>query len=190
MFKFDKNKGFTLIETFLVIAIMMLVTGSIFVAFEKRKFYTNLDVTVKQIYQLDNGIQKVFGTVGDFTQLTLANVKSANIPNPNEIDTAGNVVTIWGNPITFAAVAFCAESGYEIVISGLTQEQCIAIGSSSVNANFMELVIKTTTVKPYTTPNIDIEMAAVVSACDSNNATIKFRNLPKRVNFADQMSRK
>jgi len=175
-----RNKGFSLLEILLVLAIAASVVAAAFVVYPKAQTALTINKEAKNIAMAQAGIRSMYSSVADYSGLTTELIASADIFPEDMIreDSYGmrKIVNYFGGDVIItptSGISGKANSAYNIKYFGLQTEECIKLGTSTIR-NVSMLKINDMGLPYSNTINDGIE-TTISSRCKRKSpATIEF----------------
>lgn len=168
-FKKNVQKGFTLIELVLVLAIVAALSMLVFTSFNTSNDTNKVNTEVNNINSLSGAIRNMFNTQGNYTGLTNDVIlRSISFPESMRVTGAANnlIKNGWVNTgYTVApATVTSTDDVFRITMLSVPQEACASI-SSVTYRHFITLTANNTAVT---------NVATATTACNSDSNTLIF----------------
>jgi len=170
-----KQKGFTLLEIMLALVVASLLIYAVFVIFRPAQEGANTQSAQNNLFGLHAGAKRICPRPGNCLTLDAAQViQSGQAPSDmvNGSGASATLVSPWGEAVTVAigSVGAGTNNAYIYTFNGVPRSECNTF-VSSVQNNFAEVTVGTTTVKDASTP---YSTAAAVTACDNDTNNLVF----------------
>ena len=180
LIKNRKNKGFSLLEILLVLAIAAALVIGAFIVYPKVQAGARADAESKNISTIVAGIKSLYTSSSTYTGLTNAVAANAKIFPDNMLNGSSTTpINAWKGDVTVAAAATgpssTAGSSFTITYTAVPAAECAKI-VSGLAGTFYTVSVGSTAVK---TADGTLNVAAMTTACNSggNNNSLVFTSL-------------
>lgn len=189
-----KNKGFTLIETILVIGIIALIGAGIYSSYVKK--YNNFTVqrqsqyVIQIIQQLEKNFMSLSDASANASASSTAITSAVNPPTrlissniiPEEMKASATTVkNLWGGSVTFTGITVSNTALVELTFNGVPQEACAKFITNPSFTNISQVLqVNGTQVKALGASVVDSNTAS--NACNqvTNNIVKISTDISKR----------
>lgn len=169
--KSRKNqKGLTLVELILTLALAGLILFGIFSAYSSAKQSSNIKAESTGLQTLVAGVRSLYPGSPNYTGVGAAQLITAG-KAPQSMVNGTALRNVWGGAITVAANA---TAGFDVTYAAVPTSSCIEI-ITTVGPSFNVVAIGATTVKAA---DAEVNVATATTACSAAaTATIRFNSL-------------
>lgn len=182
----SKQNGYTLLETILVIAIILIMTVSIFAFYNKLRTDEMVSLLSQDMIIIDNGVEAAYQSLGSGGALsTVSNtfaISSNIIPTQLAYSSSGISNTFGGDIVLAPAMVSTISgmtNGYSMTLSGVPSSACAKIATSNFSSYVQDVLINGTQVKTNGALYTGSDTANIASLCLGNSNTIVFENALK-----------
>lgn len=175
------NKGFSLLEILLVLAIAAGIVSAAFIIYPKVQTSFKINREATNIATIQAGIKSIYGSVSNFSGLNTDFAINANIVPEDMIQENAGVKTIvnsFKGSVTISSSNYgpnsTVDASYNITYTGLQTEECIKLGVASVR-NVYNMRINGIPLSAIVSDGVEIN---ITSRCKTKTpATIEFIGL-------------
>ncbi len=125
-----KERGLTLIEAAMVLAIVTLVIAGVMLFFQNASNNNKINSTLAQIAAVQSSVQSMFNGQPTYNGLTTAIIADSNTLPSKMIGAASTIKHAFNGDLALAAVN--ADTQYSITIDGIPQEPCARLLSQDL----------------------------------------------------------
>lgn len=170
MKKTKKNKGFTLVETILVMGIAAILIAGIFIIYNKVSTSVKIKRQIESIMYIKNEIESMYASQSSYEGLYFQTGTSSYLEGASSEMANLKLFT----PILVMAEAINGKknTGFMMDMSNVQQEECIKIVSSLPYSNFVSIRINDVSVYnkiKNTKGNIEFDIANASLQCASKD---------------------
>lgn len=175
-----KNKGFTLVETLLVVGFVALASVGVYVIFNKAQAINVANDEAILLNGFKKDIEESYNGAPTYAGLDNISLNTNRItPLQLRDDTAGNIVNRFGGNVTVSPIAYggVPNVGFRINYPGVSKSSCPILAMNSLN-DFDIIIVNGSTIKGIGVNNIS--PSALTSACSSGSAsasTLEFQTI-------------
>ena len=182
--KFIKSKGFTLVETLLVIAVISISTIKIYSNYRQqisedtakrqalyiKKLIGEASSMAIQVTTSATNLATNITTITNTT--TTANLLSAGVV-PAEMINGGTINNIWSGGFTVSGADVGGTPGLQFALTNIPREACVRLpATNDIIQNSQSIVVNGNTVKNVGSSNINSALLAASCITVGNNITI------------------
>lgn len=169
--KNNKIKGFTLIETLLVIGAIALFGITTYMIFNKVKSNSIISQESKRLYLLKDGVNKYAQNKPSYAGITntvLANTHSVPTIMQDSTDPTKFISVLTGLDITVSSFNYgtAVSNGIRINYVGVNKDDCAKFVTSN-NPEFQQISINGTVVKNYSAADNSLNLTLTSSNCNA-----------------------
>lgn len=178
-----KSKGFTLIETLVIVGIVSLIAITLYSYYSKKAYEALITKQINHLVSLDMGVQNFIRSSANLNNVTPANLIASNVV-PTELVDGGNLRNAFGGNITFSVnTSFVTNDSLDMTITNLPIEACIQTISSKVGENANVITANGMIVKNIGDAFDSIMLSNATLRCVNNTNTVVFRKVVERANL-------
>lgn len=178
MIKLKRKKGFSLLETILVLAIAAALIIAAFMIYPKAKASSKVNSDTQLLSTIKAGIHEIWGSTSNYDGLSVDTVLKANIV-PEDYIEDGEIMNNWGAKVLIEPYY---DGSYYIGFENISTEACPKFIAAAGGAFFKIVVAGNEIKNDMNNLPLNIDKAAI--ACMNNEPG--FTNRPVTVFFYDK----
>lgn len=169
------QKGYTLIELLLLVAIIAIVSASIYSYYSRKAEDAKVTALNNTLKNIDKQVRNSFSSITDFGGLSNAYALATNMLPAQMTGThdPNSISNTFGGGFTLANSTFSGINGYSVTMDKLPNSVCTKLATSDFAQNVQQVIVNGTIIKNINTPMTPANMANAATRCaGTQNANI------------------